>query len=301
MSDNIIPVFSGGVGRSGTTIVGRILKNHSNVFAGSPFEVKFITETNGFIDLVFGQRKFLKTQISRRGLLLSKLSKHDPIKLRFMKFRRRIYEDWWIRTNRLGRASGLHRALGIDQMEELLDELGSSLNSPIEAARNFVFGYVRNHNKWQGENLWMDTTPANIMYADFIYRIFPEAKFIEMRRNALDNISSVLKEPWGPNDPDKAIIWWRDRISLASAAKQLIDENHFLTLFLEDLVQNNRKNCYLKLISFLKLVDEQEMSRYFDTEVTVEKAHFGRWKKDFANPDAFKSRFEFLSSQKNSN
>ena len=41
----------------------------------------------------------------------------------------------------------------------------------------------------------MDTTPANIMYSDLIYQILPDAKFIEMKRSPLDNISSVLKEP----------------------------------------------------------------------------------------------------------
>jgi len=296
--NEVTPVFSGGVGRSGTTIVGRILKNHSEVFAGSPFEVKFITEAHGLIDLVFGQRTFLPTQISRKGYFLSKLSKHDPIKFRFFKFRRRIYEDWWIRTNRLGRPSGLHRALGIDQLEDLLDELGSSLDSPVEAARNFVFGYVANHHKWHGQRLWMDTTPANIMYADFIHRIFPEAKFIEMRRNALDNISSVLKEPWGPNDPDQAIMWWRDRVALANEAKKAIPSSHHLTLFLENLVLEDREICYRKLVSHLGLSDELKMRRYFDSEVTPEKAHFGRWKSDFKDPEAFRAKFESLISQK---
>ena len=298
MIKEIVPVFSGGVGRSGTTIVGRILKNHTEVFAGSPFEIKFITETHGLIDLVFGQRNFLPSQISRKGYFLSKLSKHDPIKFRFSKFRKRITEDWWIRTNRLGKPSGLHRALNVNQLEDLLDELGSSLHSPVEAARNFVFRYVANHHKWQGQSLWMDTTPANIMYADFIYRIFPEAKFIEMRRNALDNISSVLKEPWGPNDPDRAIKWWRDRVTLATEAKKVIPRSQHLTLSLENLVLKDRENCYLKLVSHLGLSDEMEMRRYFDSEVTPERAHFGRWKSDFKDPKVFQDKFNSIINSK---
>ena len=298
MTKEIVPVFSGGVGRSGTTIVGRILKNHTEVFVGSPFEVKFITEAHGLIDLVFGQRTFLPTQISRKGYFFSKLSKRDPIKLRFVKFRNRIYEDWWIRTNRLGKPSGLHRALDIDQMEDLLDALGSALDSPVEAARNFLFGYVTHHHKWQGQSFWMDTTPANIMYADFIHRIFPEAKFIEMRRNALDNISSVLKEPWGPNDPDRAIKWWWDRVALATEAKKAIPSSHHLTLLLENLVLEDRENCYRKLISHLGIPDELKMRRYFDSEVTPERAHFGRWQSDFKDAEAFRAKFESLISQR---
>lgn len=294
MRKEITPVFSGGVGRSGTTIVGRILKNHSDIFAGSPFEVKFITEVHGLIDLVFGQRTFLPTQISRKGYWLSKISSRDSINFRFLKFKKRIHDDWWIRTNRLGKSSGLHRALSLVQLDLLLDELEASLDSPVEAARNFVFGYVQNHRKWNGEHFWMDTTPANIMYSDFIYRIFPEAKFIEMRRNALDNIASVLKEPWGPSQPDRAILWWRDRIALATEAKKSIPSSQHLTLLLENLVLDDRENCYRKLIDLLGISDEEVMQKYFHTEVTAERAHFGRWKTDFDDPEGFRNRFESL-------
>ena len=291
----VTPVFSGGVGRSGTTVVGRILRKNSRLFAGSPFEIKFLTEAHGLIDLVFGQRSFLPTQISSKGYLLAKLSTKDSIKVRYLKFKRRVNEDWWIRTNRLGQESGLHRSMSADKFKVLLDELGDSLDSPIKAARNFIFDYVRNHRRWQGEEFWMDTTPANMMYADFIYRIFPEAKFIEMRRNPLDNIASVLKEPWGPNDPQRAILWWRDRITLATKAKHLIPPDSHLTLYLESLVSEKRNATYELLINHVGLADELRMRQYFEKEVTAEKAHIDRWKNDFENPHQIESLFNRLS------
>ncbi|MGA0889526.1 MAG: sulfotransferase family protein [bacterium] len=292
----LIPIFSGGVGRSGTTIVGRILRNHSDLFAGSPFEIKFITEVHGLIDLVFGQRSFLPTQISRKGYLLSKISQKDPIKFRFHKFARRINEDWWKRTNRLGMESGLHRALTMRELNALLEELEGSLDSPIQAARNFVFGYVRKHRKWRGETFWMDTTPANMMYADYIHSIFPEARFIEMRRDPLDNIASVLKEPWGPNDPERAILWWKDRISLATSAKEKIPTHKHLTIDLENLVLRNRTSNYEAILSLVGLKDERRMRNYFETEVTIEKANIGRWKRDFPDPNGFLKLFNELTS-----
>lgn len=297
MATSVSPIFSGGVGRSGTTIVGRILRKHSEVFAGSPFEIKFITEAYGLIDLVFGVRKFKPTQISKRGYLLSRVNAHENIKTRFSRFQRRIYDDWWIRTNRLGRESGLHRAVTKRQMDNLLAELESGLDNPKEAARNFVFGYVRNHQKWRGERFWMDTTPANIMYANFIYGIFPEAKFIEMRRNALDNIASVLKEPWGPNKPDKAIRWWRDRIALADEAKAHIPGSHYLSLLLENLVLKDRESSYLQLLSLLGIPDQLAVQKYFEKEVTVERAHFGRWREDFDDPESFRALFESIQRE----
>lgn len=292
----IIPIFSGGVGRSGTTIVGRILRNHSDLFAGSPFEIKFITEVNGLIDLVFGQRKFLPTQISRKGYLLSTLSQRDPIKIRFYKFSRRIQRDWWNRTNRLGRESGLHRALTKRELTRLLEELEGSLDTPIQAARNFLFGYIRHHHKWAGERFWMDTTPANIMYANYIHSIFPEGKFIEMRRNPLDNIASVLKEPWGPNDPRRAILWWKDRIYLATSAKEKISPDKHLTLELEDLVLKERSSSYEKLLAHIGLQDQEKMRNYFESDVSADRANIGRWKRDFKDADKFRQLFEELTN-----
>jgi hypothetical protein len=36
------------------------------------------------------------------------------------------------------------------------------------------------------------------------------------------------------------------------------------------------------------------MRRYFDEEVTSEKANFGRWRKDFSDPEAFLALFNQL-------
>ena len=295
MDDQIKPIFSGGVGRSGTTIIGRILRKNSKVFVASPLEIKFITETSGLIDLVFGIREFLPTQISRTGYWLSKLSTHDSTKIRYLKFKRRIESDWWIRTNRLDRESGLHRALSKTTLTKLLKELEASLDTPLEAARQFTFGYVKSHRKWEGQRFWMDTSPPNIMYSDYIYRIFPEARFVEMRRNPLDNIASVLKEPWGPNDPKKAIIWWRDRIALATSAQKSIPSESSITLELEDLVKNKRSETYQRLITHIGLDDEVKMRKYFESEVTFERAHIDRWRSDFTDPDKFENLFNKLT------
>ena len=291
MDETIIPVFSGGVGRSGTTLVGRTLRSHSEVCVGSPFEIKFLTETYGLIDLVFGMRKFPPTQISRKGAYITRLIPMEPIKFRFWQFRRRIRHDWWLRTNRLGIKSGLHRAMTLNQMEILLEELGESLDKPVTAARNFLFGFVRNHRKWQGEKFWMDTTPANIAYSDYIYRIFPEARFVEMHRNPFDNIGSIIKEPWGPNSEEHAIAWWRDRTFLAEEAKKSIPSSQFLSMKLENFVKFDRDRCYETLLNFLPVADEAKVRRYFEEEVSGERAHIGRWKSDFSSPEAFSALF----------
>jgi hypothetical protein len=266
------------------------LRQHPQVFAGSPNEIKFITEGNGLVDLVFGIREFVPSQMSRKGMFYSKLPVQRSINFRYQIFRKRVLGDWWNRTNRLGLQSGLHRSMSKKSMEKLLDKLKSDLDNPVIAAREFIHGYIVNHIKYGGENFWIDTTPANIMYSDLIHKILPEAKFIEMRRSPLDNIASVLKEPWGPNNLEKAMTWFMDRIDLANQAKSKVPTKLFQTYHLEDLVRDNRKGEFERLQQFTNL-SSVEMQSYFDHEVSPEKAHFERWRADFADPDSIRAQF----------
>jgi len=44
------PVFVGGTGRSGSTIVGDLLDHHPEITLTRPMEVRFITGNNGIAD-----------------------------------------------------------------------------------------------------------------------------------------------------------------------------------------------------------------------------------------------------------
>ena len=46
----VVPVFIGGTGRSGTTILGDLLNEHSRVRTSNPTEIKFLANRGGFLD-----------------------------------------------------------------------------------------------------------------------------------------------------------------------------------------------------------------------------------------------------------
>lgn len=291
MSQEVIPVFSGGIGRSGTTIVGTLLRKHPNLFSGAPNEVRFITEVYGLLDLVYGMHRIPATQLT----LFERLALLNPlnlsIKFRYKMFRRKALGYWWKRINRIGEESGIHRSMKRKKWIALLDELENGLGDPIAAGRKFLLGYIQNHKRFKGQKYWMDTTPPNMMFASEIYRLFPEAIFIEMRRNPLDNLSSVIPEPWGPNDLKSALPWFRDRIRLATEEKAKVPQKQHLTLWLEDLVMNKREESYKQLLEVVGLDDDEKMREFFTNEVTAEKAHIGRWRNGFENPEQVRSEF----------
>lgn len=292
MADQITPVFSGGVGRSGTTIVGRILRKHPDLFSGAPNEIRFLTETYGLIDLVYGMRTFVPSQMTTGGKLAVYIPLNPSIKFRYWVFRKRVLDQWWKRINRLGEVSGLHRSMRRNQMVELLDKLEAELDDPINAGREFLFGFVRSHRRFKGQKFWMDTTPPNMIYADHIYKLLPESRFIEMRRHPLDNIASVIREPWGPNDPYKAMPWFKDRIDLATKAKAKIPVTQHLTLWLEDLVLHKRNESYKKMLEIVGLSDNENMFEFFEKEVTPERANMGRWRNGFEDSERVRRTFE---------
>ena len=47
-------ILSGGTGRSGTTIVGKLLTRHSKICISRPTEIKVLTSGNGLLDLLLG-------------------------------------------------------------------------------------------------------------------------------------------------------------------------------------------------------------------------------------------------------
>jgi hypothetical protein len=298
MNSDFTPIFSGGTGRSGTTIVGKLLGKHSKVKCGKPYEIKFLTDVFSLTDVAYGMRSFPSGEISKKTELYLKLFPHKSYKARLQKFSERALDNWFERTNRLGQNSGLHLGISRKKLKSLLEKLSDNAPHDLErAAQEFFYEFVNSQKQYKGEANWMDTSPPNIMHSASISRLLPEAKFIEMKRNPLDTIASVVREPWGPSDIDGAMAWWLRRTEIADESLSKIAEDKRLSLRLEDLIIHDRENSYQALLTFLALEDEPLMRAYFDNEMLAEKLHENRWKRDFENPSEIEARFTQLSER----
>ena len=118
-----------------------------------------------------------------------------------------------------------------------------------------------------------------------------------MKRNPLDTIASVVREPWGPNNLDDAMQWWLRRTDMAEESLAKIPSNQRLALKLEDLIIHDRENSYQKLLTFLGLEDEGPIREYFNNEMLAEKLHENRWKRDFENPKEIEDLFAHMSER----
>lgn len=268
-------IFSGGTGRSGTTVLAKLLRTHPQVRASRPLEIRCLTDSAGLLDLCLGPRD--SAAWSLRLLSRSRT-------LRMLAFRRRMRTRWWERTNRLGHTSGLHRGITVEQREELLAALRQDVDlDPMSAGANWLAALAGAQGAIS-ERYWIDTSPPNIAQADRIHQLVPQALFIHMVRDGRDTMASVMNETWGPSDVQSAASWWEQRMTAAHRALAAVPAHQVLTISLEQLVVTDRAAQYARLADFLELPDRPRMRRYFAERMPPDRARPGSWTERSPDP-----------------
>lgn len=276
-------LFSGGSGRSGTTVLAKLLRTHPQVRASKPLEVRCVTDAAGLLDLCLGSREDAAWKVKA-------LAQWQPLLLR--EFRKRMRGRWWSRINRLGKTSGLHRGISEQQREELLSALGRELSGDAAAAgRSFLYGLAQAQGL-SDERYWIDTSPPNIAHADRIHELFPQARFVHMVRDGRDTIASVLAENWGPTGSEEAAQWWAGRVVDAHRALEQVPVDRVLTMSLEELVVTDRDGQYQRLLEFLDLPDRPRMRRYFAEQMPADRVRPGAWAERADDPSALARAYE---------
>jgi hypothetical protein len=284
------PVFVGGTGRSGTTVMGDLVGFHKDIRTSVPIEIKFLANKSGLLQLVFGrdtpsnQPKIsvfnLRAQRIRR---ISEKAKFAKIEVEFLD---RIWNSWWDIDAPPPHGRGLQSGISKQRLEFLINRLISNLRiNRVWAARRFMRDFISSQNDHAGQKYWVETTPLNIAQARRILKLFPDALFINMVRDPRDVIASLLTKNWGPTTPLEGLEWIEKRLRDAHEALAHIPANQKITIALEDLAINNRTQSYQALLKFLNLGDDAGMKEFFETHLSAEAAMSGRWKQEIATPE----------------
>jgi len=292
MAEKFKPLFVGGSGRSGTTIAINLLNRHSQVHASLPREIKYLTSRSGLIDLVYGRPIGLEEgAIGVRNNLIARIL---PIigknKMHF--FKENLHGVWWSEVGKKGKARGLIQA--IDDKTLVSAEknfLVKFKNEPEVAARELFYALSAAQLKKPDIRYFADSTPVNIMQANYLNRLCPDALFINMVRDGRDVALSVATEKWGPNDPYSALKWWSNRVLKAKLALDEVPQNRALTVRLENLVYRNREQSLEEIIKFLDIEPEDALLDFFNTELTKEKLNEGLWKQKVTDPVKFDNKY----------
>jgi len=295
------PVFIGGTGRSGTTVLGDLLNEHSQVRTSNPTEIKFLANRGGFLDVVFGS---MSSQIENREKIsifhyrtYRQRVQQDLLhrRQRFDEFNNKIWERWWEIDGPAPHGPGLHAGIEKKDLQRILSEYSHSIKKrPLKHARKFMRSFLLLQKNHKEEKYWAETTPMNISYSHRLAKLFPEAKFIVIRRDPRDVIASLLTKDWGPNTPLEGIEWIEARLRSDNDALRAVEPNKVLIIHLENLVTNAPEETYLKILEFLELKDEPAMRKFHTTKMTTENASSGRWKTEIDTPE-FREAIESMN------
>ncbi len=263
------PVFMGGTGRSGTTVTAALIDRHP-AFRRIRTEVKFVAVKGGLCDLAEGRTSY------------------DA-------FAQRVLGEWFHRGSK-----GLQAILDRSAVEAALPELCDGLRAdPWAAGRAFTHRLLDPIAEAAGAGAWIEMTPANVLAARGLYRMFPDMRLIHSVRDGRDAACSVVPMPWGPDDLDAALDWWGRKLERGFAACDALPPDRVLVVQMEDLIIRDRERQYARIIEFLGVEDDPVMHAFFDSRMTADGTHAGRWRTDVPEDRraAFEAHYRTLADQ----
>lgn len=224
----MIPIFIGGTGRSGTTILKRILASHRKVVS-IPVELRIIVDPNGVLDLKSALTERWSPYkadhaIQRFHRLMLACDSTNLFKRAEVKF-----------LGALGIAPRQYGVIGLGQyfgtrfyrtqLNFLMQKLAyhitrgswdgtSSYQFPAriyeadyhqqdelnKLLANFIDVLYRQRAQSDSQTHWVDDTPYNLLHVDELMTMFPEMKFIHIYRDPRDVLLSHSKFRWGGDD-----------------------------------------------------------------------------------------------------
>lgn len=273
------PVFIGGTGRSGTTLLARTLGAHPRLFS--------VTWESQFI-------------VARGGLLDCAAVGFDAAALE--RFAERARGKWFRRE--IGRsdrsyAAGLCADIDRDELEgalALLTRRAGTDYDPHAAAAAFVDELFGHAARRSGAARWCEKTPANLVRAGELQRLFPELRFVHIVRDGRDVVASILARgfwpiDWGlldgagasaPNEvtADAAARYWARAMRRGREELERLPAGSCVVVRLEDLVADTAGT----LAEVCDFLGEPFDDALLDGRIRSDS--IGRWRRDLDRAQA---------------
>lgn len=128
---------------------------------------------------------------------------------------------------------------------------------------------------------WVEKTPDNCAAAGFLHRLYPQMRLVHVVRDGRDVACSFMRVPWAPDGFPEALALWERSLLLAHRGTLELPAGQVHRLTIEALVGHDRECSYRALLAFLgDDPDQPSIRRFFDSELTADRASIGRWRGD---------------------
>lgn len=299
-------IFVGGTGRSGTTIISKILGEHKDIYS-YPFETRFIIDPHGLIDLVpalSDNWSPWKGDVAVRQFKRMMWQIYPPTHRWVMRgaeywISRRVgcvfsppaYFNLYIRNiipreKFVGLIEKFVNALvdrefpgywiGSDEQvlfPKIISTKKFERKEIMKISSNLVNSISEYPMENNGKKIWLDHTPFNLIHASFLYEMFPDMKLIHICRDLRDVISSYNTKNWGAGQPLDIILWIKQIFEKWEVEKKRIPKDRYYEMKMEDLIKKPERTLR-ELTDFIGIEFDKKV-----LDIDLSKGHIGRWKK----------------------
>ncbi len=308
----MIPVFIGGSGRCGTSILKQILSAHL-IVVSVPGELRVIFDPEGALDLFTALTGTWSPYAADHAIsqfrdLLETCAAESPIERVS-----RLFLSWAgiypVRYGHCAIGSQFGETFYLQRLEQLLGQLvrnranGFWIGSPSyrlrlvieesgpfqpEDAAEIISSFFHDlYRHLAGNPLathWVDDTPFNILHAKNLLRLFPQLRLAHIFRHPMDVVASYRTKAWGGTEAGMIANRLANILHRWEQVRVSLPRDIVLEIKLESLVENPKET--LAEISTFAGIDMDASLMDAANYLGAEKAHIGRWKKDLSGDEA---------------
>lgn len=307
----MIPLFIGGTGRSGTSIIKKVVASHPGV-AAIPTELRILVDPGGALDLVDA----LSTNWSPYDGDVA-LHRFEDL-VRAAESTNLVKKAWVRVANRLGISPprycdfGVGDHFGRDYYRRRMNELVSHLSfaaeraawagSPgwqpqvrlldteparreeVAAALAACFRDLYAHRAGQaGASHFLDDTPYNLLHVARLRTLFPDLRFMHVHRDFRDVVASYRVQAWG----GEQFVTIARRIAAIMARwreiKRDLPADCFLEIGLEEAVSD--RDAFSRRLTTFAGLEESEALKAHLAELDPVRMHGGRWRRELTTAE----------------
>jgi len=302
----MIPLFIGGTGRSGTTILRKGLARHPD-FVGFRSELRIIVDPDGVLDLVASlDEKWSPYKgdiaLQRFRTLLARTKKTNIAKrvLRRALYKARISPPEYLA---LSLEDDLRPGALLETLDPVLNRLscgvskGGWIGSPagrmppeiIETRRvpkevsapllaSAVHSLFEQLPGASEATAFVEDTPFNILHAHELFQLFPDMLLVHIHRDPRDIVASYLGKDWGGKDVGMTARRIRAVLDRWAEIRMILPGDRVFEIALEDLAAAPKET----LSPLIKTLQLEEID---DFPISVEGANIGRWRRSMSTGD----------------